>query len=199
MFSSVEKWLIGGRWCQCPSVFWVWQSVPVRSRMSWRSRDCPDTSSGTCWWNLENTVNVEIWNCTWQIAWVKHKTQNNNILPFELIPSRLRTRSVIPTKTYHFRLYWVVKLYWWSLPPKHTLPNTAKQHVWLTYEKTGRLVGRRGAEVDPLVEDKDHEIEEDAQHEDELRDELAEDVQGVPEISATWCLRLNFSQSFESR
>ncbi len=39
--------------------------------------------------------------------------------------------------------------------------------------------------MDPLVEDEDDEVEEDAEHEDELRDELTEDVQGAPEISAT--------------
>ena len=54
----------------------------------------------------------------------------------------------------------------------------------LTYQKARRLGCIGCGEVDPFVEDENNKIEEDAQHKNELRDELTKDVQGISEVSA---------------
>ena len=54
----------------------------------------------------------------------------------------------------------------------------------LTYQKARRFLCIGCGEVDPFVEDENNKIEEDAQHENKLRDELAKDIQGISEVSA---------------
>ena len=53
----------------------------------------------------------------------------------------------------------------------------------LTNEKTGSFAGLGGCEVAPLIEDQDTEVAEDCTQKYNLRDELCEDVQSIPEIS----------------
>ena len=54
----------------------------------------------------------------------------------------------------------------------------------LTYQKA-RCFGCIGrGEVHPFVEDENNKVEEDAQHENKLRDELTKDVQRISEVPA---------------
>ena len=60
----------------------------------------------------------------------------------------------------------------------------------LTYQKARRLGCIGCGEVDPFVEDENNKIEEDAQHKNELRDELTKDVQGISEVSANVTIKM---------
>lgn len=53
----------------------------------------------------------------------------------------------------------------------------------LTDEETGSAGGNRSIKGNPLVEDEENQVDKDAGHEDDLRDELAIDVDGLAEVA----------------
>ena len=55
-------------------------------------------------------------------------------------------------------------------------------HVDEGNEEAGRVLGGESVVGRPLVEDQDNEVAEQAGHEDNLRDEAQEDVQGLLEV-----------------